>query len=51
MAKVKYLNFAITQSVVNIFTKISHADRSTIIMKHLKRDFKSNAWVRAPRWP
>ena len=29
-SKVKYVNFAITQSVVNIFTEISHADRVTI---------------------
>ena len=29
-SKVKYVNFAIPQSVVNIFTEISHADRVTI---------------------
>ena len=35
-SKVKYLNFTITQSVVNIlFTEISHADRNTINKKHL----------------
>ena len=40
-SKVKYLNFAITQSVVNLFTEISHADRGT---KNRKRDFRSKAW-------
>ena len=38
----------ISQSVVNIFTEISHADRGTIIMKHTKRDFLSNACVPPP---
>ena len=37
--KVKYLNFAITQSIVNIFfTEISHADKGTIDLKHIKWD-------------
>ena len=36
---VKYVNFAITQSVVNIFTEILHADRVTINTKHIKCDF------------
>ena len=40
-SKVKYLNVAITQSVVNIFTEILHADRGTIDMKHIKQDFNS----------
>ena len=49
-SKVKYLNLAITQLVVNILTEISHADRGTIDMKHIKRDFRSKALVRAPGW-
>ena len=44
--KVKYLNFAITQSAVNIFIQISHADRGTINMKHIKQDFRPKACVR-----
>ena len=44
-SKVKYLNFAITQSVVNISSEISHADRGTIHvhMKHFKLDLRSKA--------
>ena len=38
-SKVKYLNFEITKSVVNIFTKILHAGRGKIEMKHVKQDF------------
>ena len=48
--KVKYLNFAITQSVVNIFAESLHADRGTINMKHIKCDFRSKAWVRPFEW-
>ena len=44
-SNVKYLNFVITQSVVNIFTENSHANRDTIIMKHIKRDFSLKDWV------
>ena len=33
----QYIHFAITQSVVNIFTEISHADRGTTDMKHINR--------------
>ena len=39
--KVKYLNLAMIKSVVNIFTKILHADRSTTDMKHIKGDLSS----------
>ena len=35
-SKVKYLNFAMSQLVGNIFTEISHAHRGTINMKHIK---------------
>ena len=38
-SKVKYLNFAITKAIVNIFAEILHAGRATIDMKHIKRDF------------
>ena len=34
--KVNYLNFAMT----NILTEISHGDRGTINVKHVKRDFR-----------
>ena len=47
-SKVKYLNFAIIKAIVNIFVEILHADRAAIDMKHIKRDFSLNAWVRAP---
>ena len=39
---VKYLNFAIAQLSI-YFTKISHADRGTIYMKHIKRDLRLEA--------
>ena len=32
-------------SVVNIFTEISHADKCTIDRKHIKQYFSSNACV------
>ena len=44
-SKVKYLNFTITQSVVNIFTEIVHAGRVTIDMEPIKHDFRWKAWV------
>ena len=50
---VKYIIFAITQSVFNISTEISHADRGTINMNHVKRNFWSKACVPPPdglRW-
>ena len=34
--KVKNLNFAIPQSVLNIFTKFTHANRDTISINHIK---------------
>ena len=45
----KYLNFAITKAIVNIFAEILHAGREAIDMKHIKRNFSLKAWVRA-RW-
>ena len=33
-----------------MFTKIPHAERGTIHIKHIKRDLSSNAWVRPPGW-
>ena len=47
-SKVKYLNFAITTAIVNIFAEILHASRAAIDMKHIKWDFSLKAWVRAP---
>ena len=47
-SKVKYLNFAITKAIINIFAEILHAGRVAIDMKHIKRDFSLKAWVRAP---
>ena len=44
-SRVKYLNSAITKSVVNIFTEIPHA--GTLDMKHIKQDFSLKAWVRS----
>ena len=46
-SKVKYLNFAITKAIVNIFSETLHAGRAAIDMKHIKRDFSLKAWVRA----
>ena len=46
-SKVKYLNFAITKVIVNIFAEILHTGRAAIDMKHIKRDFSLKAWVRA----
>ena len=37
-----------TESIVNIFTEISHADRGTINMKHIEHDFRLKAWFRPP---
>ena len=37
LGEVKCLNFAITQLSI-FFTEISHADRGTINMKHIKLD-------------
>ena len=39
----KYLNFAISQSVVNIFTEILQADISTMNMKQTKQDLSKKA--------
>ena len=33
------------KSFINIFTENSHADRSTIDMKHIKYDFSLKIWV------
>ena len=32
------------------FTEISHADRGTINLKHITRDFRSKTCVRSPGW-
>ena len=48
-SKVKYLNFAITKAIVNIFAEILCAGRAAIDMKHIKQDFSLKACVRA-RW-
>ena len=44
-SKVKYLNFAITKAIVNIFAETLHTGRAAIDMKHIKRDFSLMAWV------
>ena len=44
-SKVKYLNFAITEAILNIFAEILHAGRAAIDMKHIKRDYSLKAWV------
>ena len=46
-SKIKYLNFAITKAIGNIFAEILHAGRATIDMKHIKRDFSLKVYVRA----
>ena len=46
-SKVKYLSFAITKTIVNIFAEILHTGRTALDMKHIKRDFSLKAWVRA----
>ena len=46
-SKVKYLNFAITEAIVNIFAEILHTGRAAIDMKHIKWDFSLKPWVRA----
>ena len=45
-SKVIYFNLAITKTVVNFSTDISHAERGTRDIKHIKRDSSSKAWVR-----
>ena len=45
---VKYFNFTITKSVVNIFTVILHADTGIPVdMKNIKQDFS----LQGPSWP
>ena len=46
-SKVKYINFAITKAIVNIFAEILHAVRAAIDLIHIKRDFSLKAGVRA----
>ena len=46
-SKVKYLNFAITKAITNIFAEILHTGRAAIDMKHIKRNFSLKAWVQA----
>ena len=46
-SKVKYLKFAITKAIVNIFVEMLHAGRAAIDMKHIKRDNSLKAWVQA----
>ena len=47
-SKVKYLNFAVTKAIVNIFYDILHAGKAAKDSQHTKRDFSLKAWVRAP---
>ena len=47
-SKVKYLNFAITKAIINIFAEFLRAGRAAIDMKHIKKDFSLKAWVQAP---
>ena len=47
-SKVKYLNLAITKVIVNILAEILHARSVAIYIKHIKRNFSLNAWIRAP---
>ena len=42
---VKYLKFALTNAIVSIFSKIIHAGRAEIDMKHIKWDLSLKAWV------
>ena len=49
-SKVKYLNFAITKSVVNIFYEILHAGRRIIDKKHIKQDLSLKAWGPRPKF-
>ena len=47
--KCQIFNFAITQSVINIFfTEFSHTNRGTIDMKRFKWDLSLMAWVQSP---
>ena len=46
-SKVKYLNFTITKTVVNILAEILHEGRGAIDMKHIKPDFSLKAWVQS----
>ena len=48
VSNVKYLNFAITNAVVNIFAEIMHAGRGAINTKHMKQDFSLRACVQSP---
>ena len=43
-SKVKYLNFAITKSAIDILTRSLQADRETIDMKHINHNFSLKAW-------
>ena len=45
-SKVKYLNFAITKAIVNIFAGILLAGRTAIDMKYINRSFSLKVWVR-----
>ena len=47
-SKVKYLNFAITKAVVNIFAEILHAGRGAIDTKRIKQELSLKAWVQSP---
>ena len=47
-SKVKYLNFAITKAIINIFAEILYAGRAAIDMKRIKWDFNLKAWFGAP---
>ena len=42
------LNLKFVGQLSIFFAEILHAGRAAIDMKHIKRDFSLNAWVRAP---
>ena len=44
-SKVKYLNFAITKAIVNIFAEILHAGSAAIYIKHITWKFSLKALV------
>ena len=48
--KGQMFKFAITKSVIYIFTDILHAGRGIIDLKHIKQDFSLKAWVCPPWW-
>ena len=49
--KGQIFKLAIELSKTSIFfTEISHADRDTVNMKHIKRDFRSKSCVLPPGW-